>query len=282
MVGSSTAAAPASVSADDRNVVASSDHLYSKRARAAGHVWTAITVPIAAVTGLLISTPRAYLVAFVLIGALNVCPALALSLLACRRVAPVDRRFWRLFSTGLACIAAIGLLILMEAITGLLTSHPWVMLPGLALLTTCVVAFFGSLFELVRTRSTIRFNILDVLESAMIVIAVGAFAPLLWGSHPIVTDTFWFTVPMSVATIAVLAGFCMSIAMFRRVRGQTMPDETLGLLIGFVCSLNTLMQTAQRSSSCNTNVATSNGISSAIAIVSNDRVCVCSSSGNVS
>lgn len=48
-----------------------------------------------------------------------------------------------------------------------------------------------------------------------------------------------------IGALFVLAGFCWSLALFRRVKGQSLPDETLGLAIGLLCGLNGVAQAAQ-------------------------------------
>jgi len=215
--------------------------LFSARERRAGLAWVAVTIPVAAALGLVAHGERAYLLAWVLVGALNLLPALTLSCVACRRASDEDERFWKLITIGVAVMATIGLLVLAGVLAG--SWYPVFLAVPLAVL--CVVLFFAALFGLVRARCIIPVNPLDILESTMLVIVACAFAPLAWGGRAVVTTTFWFTGVAAIATIGVLAGFCWSLATFRRVQGQRLPDETLGMAIGFLCGVNAAAQTAQ-------------------------------------
>jgi diguanylate cyclase (GGDEF)-like protein len=215
--------------------------LFSTHERRAGLVWVALTIPAAAALGLVVQGERAYLLAWVLIGALNLLPAVALSFTAWRRATDADKRFWKLITIGVASMATIGLIVLF----GVLRSNWYGVVVAVPLAAMCVAVFFTALFDLVRARCTIPVHPLDILESAMLVLAVCAFAPLAWGARPIVMTTLWFTSVALIATVGVLAGFCWSLAMFRRVKGQRLPDETLGMAIGFLCGVNAAAQTAQ-------------------------------------
>ena len=74
--------------------------LFSRRARHAGLVWVAATIPIAAVLGVFVHGQHDYLLAWVLIGALNLVPAFGLAIIAYRRAADADKNFWKLISIG--------------------------------------------------------------------------------------------------------------------------------------------------------------------------------------
>lgn len=211
------------------------------RVRRVGHLWIVATLPLAALVGLMVDSQQDYLLAFVFVGTLLVLPALAVTVVVMHRVPRTERRFWWLFAIGLGLISAIGVSMVVQVFV----SFGFALLLGIPLVVTCTAVLLGALFDFVRTRSSIRVHALDVLESAMLVIAVCAFLPLAWGNRPIVLSALWFTIPATAATVGVLAGFCWSLAMFRRVSGQMLPDEALGTAIGLICSINAVAQMAQ-------------------------------------
>ncbi len=213
----------------------------SRRTRGISYIWILATLPTAAILGAFVHTQRDYLLAFVLVASWLVLPAQVVTVAAWRQARASDRRFWELYGAGLGLMALIGALTLVQALVGL---GSWIHLSD-PLVLACAASFLAALFDFVRTRSTIRVHILDVLESAMLVIAVFAFVPLAWGTRPIATESLWFTFSSTVAMVGVLAGFCWSLAMFRRVKGRMLPDEKLGMAIGGVCGLNATLQMAQ-------------------------------------
>ncbi|MCX7619338.1 MAG: diguanylate cyclase [Acidimicrobiales bacterium] len=217
--------------------------LFSARARWLGITAVVASVPLAGWIGTQFEGEHNYLLAFNLVGGVLLNAALVLSVVAYTRVPERDRRFWKLFAIGVTGMLLVGALNYLR----LFVQAPlWVsILFGTPMAAVVTFAFLSALQELVRTRSDLVVNPLDLLESAMLVIAVAAFAPLLWGDRPIDTDSLWFTVPAGLAAVGILAGVAWSLATFRRVVGSSMPDELLGLSIGIFGGINALAQTAQ-------------------------------------
>ena len=227
------------------------DKAFGSRARRWGLLWIAANVGLGAALGPHVDGERAYLFAWCALGALLLVTALALSIVAHRRTIEAETHFWKLFGLGCALCLLIGVLVLLKLAFSSVTWDAPVLVVvaapaiGVPLVVLCAVTFYRAMFDLIRARSTVPATALDIIESAMLVIALCAFAPLVWGNHPIVTSGLWFGLPAGVAAIAILAGVCWSMAMFRRVKGRIMPDEKLGLAIGFVCGFNAVVHTAQ-------------------------------------
>lgn len=135
--------------------------LFSTGEARVGLAWVVATVVTTAVLGLYVHGRREYLLAWVLAGAVNLSPALALSIVAWRRATVGDKRFWMLISIGVALMVAIGLL----ALGGVLTGWWQVAFIEVPLAVLCVPVFFAALSALVRARSLLKANALDVLES---------------------------------------------------------------------------------------------------------------------
>lgn len=217
---------------------------FGRSARRLGLGWVGAHLTAGVVLGLHVDGERSYLLAWCAIGASLLLSAIALALVAQRRSVEAERRFWKLFGVGCAMCLGAGALILLR-LTAAPYGTPLMVVVGAPAVVICSVTFYRAMFDLVRARSTVPASALDIIESAMLVIALCAFAPLAWGNRPIVTSGLWFGLPAGIAAISVLAGVCWSLAMFRRVKGQLMPNEELGLAIAIVCGVNAVAQTAQ-------------------------------------
>ncbi len=217
------------------------DGIFSDRLRRAGIVWVAITLPIAALTGLFVDGESPYLVAWVLCSGLSTTPALVVTWIAAHRVNQPDRRFWRIWLLGLVIVYSIGLSMLALIATGF---EPLRQFGGFAVV--CATVVFGfALVTMMRSRSGSRALTIDVIEVGMLQVALVALGPLVIGDELLHSANAWFTLPAAMTAVALLCSFCWALTLFARLGGRARTVEGLGVALGLIGALTAILQVAE-------------------------------------
>jgi signal transduction histidine kinase len=220
---------------------ATGDGIFSDRLRRAGIVWVAITLPLAALTGLFVDGESPYLVAWVLCSGLSTTPALVVTWIASHRVNEPDRRFWRIWLLGLAIVYSIGLSMLALLVTGF---EPLRQFGGFAVVSATLVFGFA-LVTMMRSRSGSRALTIDVIEVGMLQVALVALGPLVIGDEIIRSANAWFTLPAAMTAVALLCSFCWALTLFARLDGRARTVEGLGVALGLIGALTAILQVAE-------------------------------------
>ena len=224
-----------------RNRVGAEDRAFSPRARRLGVAYVCTTLPLVAAAGLLARSTDSYLVVFVLSSAVYTTPALTVTRVAVRRTSGAYRQSWKLWYAAIVSMYVTGTLMLVGAWSDW-AAPPWVgTLAVLAIggfLTTAVV-------RICRTRSGGRALSVDVAECVIAVLTVSAPAALVWGDRIIHAENAWFTIPSSLAAVAMVSGGYWAWLLYLRLGDSARTTEACGIALTVVGAFSSVLQAAQ-------------------------------------
>lgn len=215
---------------------------FSRTTRIVGRVWVAVTVPLVALGGIFVDSERSYLIGWVLLSALYTTPGLVVAWALSRRVQRSERRaFWQWWQAGMLTIYLAGACILGASLLN------WAVLRMASgfFVVAATVAFATGLVWLMSTRSGGRAVAVDVIESAMFVIAVVAVGVPVLGEPIASSAGAWFLLPSAFTGVMLLTGLCWLVSMRHRVARAACVVETLGIALMALGLINAACQLAQ-------------------------------------
>ncbi len=223
---------------------ADSPLIFSDRLRRGFIVFGAAMVVLATVaTALWVHSPRAYEIAWPLTAGLFTTPGIVLSYRASRISVGDDRHFWVYWLGGLLVAYALGIMVLVEGITGsdVLRRYPI----GLGLIGIITVVWSVAIGGLVQDKSGNRAITIDILDLLIGIVTVEA--PLLFVVIPGLARAKdpWFSLPSVIAAVAMAAVAGGSAMLVARLPADDRRNEWLGLTAAVVGSANSWLQVGQ-------------------------------------
>jgi len=221
------------------------DVLFSPLVRGLGLLWVAVSLPFITIVSAFVETRGTYL--FVLIymacGAYT-APALVVGWFAFWRTPSRDRPAYMALYVGLAAsfLTGVGILV------GLATGWTWGNALGVPVVVVSGLAHAIGVAMLVRSRSGRRALSVDVIESIMATVAVAAPLAVLWWPAVVEAEASWFTVPLAVSMLFVLAGTYWAAMLAVRLGPGRGVFEVCALALGTVGTVNVALQIAQGAS----------------------------------
>ncbi len=218
-----------------------SDGVFSDRLRRIGTVYVVATVPLVAVLASFAHGERAYLLGFVLAGALYTLPAFAVTWLASTRAPAADRPMWRVWFLGLVFTALIGASILVLVVTD------WQLLRqgGSIAVVAGTVVYGTAIMMMIRARSGARALSIDVIEDRMLMLLVAAPVALVFGDRIVTSRAAWFAVPAALAAAGMVSSIWLSISLFARLDRGNRRVEGIGIALAIVGVICSCLQVAQ-------------------------------------
>jgi signal transduction histidine kinase len=215
--------------------------VFSDRLRRGGTVYVAVTVPLVALLASFLHGERAYLLAFVVAGALYTLPAFAVTWMASTRAPEADRPMWRVWFLGLVFTSLIGAAILVLVLTD------WELLRqgGSVAVVAGTVVYGTAIMMMIRARSGARALSVDVIEDRMLMLLVAAPVALVFGDRIVTSHAAWFAVPAALAAAGMVSSIWLSISLFTRLDRGNRRVEGLGIalaIVGVICSCTQVAQ----------------------------------------
>jgi signal transduction histidine kinase len=215
---------------------------FSRRLRTAPLVWLAVSLPLVALAATAADDTQAYLLVFAVVASgLYTTPAFLNTWLAARRSPAPDNRCWWLWLSALVLMYAIGVAMVIGAVTDV--RAPTAL--GAVVVVAIAALLMSSIVMMVRARSGGRATSIDLIESLMSVIVVSAPAALVFGERIVEAEAHWYALPSSLAVPAMVFGVYWTVLLLTRLQGVARRIAIPGLALTVLGLGNAVVQTAQ-------------------------------------
>jgi signal transduction histidine kinase len=191
--------------------------VFSNRARRLGIAWVGVALVLTAAAGTRVRTPTDFLLLMTGTGGLFTAPGIAVAAVTVRRVQGPFHSFWRYYLAGNIAVFLSGTAVFAHSVH----ARPVYRVLAAVALLVVLICDVVAIDQMMRTRSGARWRTVDLAESGLAVVALGAPMVVLRGSQLLASEWAWFGV-MSIAFLVMFVSvlWCSVILFVRAPRGR--------------------------------------------------------------
>lgn len=214
------------------------EDVFSARVRLVGTGWFALALVITAVAATLVDGPPRYLIVMSVTSGLFTIPAGCIAAVASRRVDPALRPLWAWYMAGNVIFYLVG--------AGLLNYglEPRVEFEALALgaATVAFVCDILAIDQVVRSRSGARSRLVDLVESSLAIVMVGAPVVVVTAGPLTSSPYAWFAVLIMECLVLFISALWCSVVLFVRSPAGKRRAAGVGIVMAAVAVVDAVVQ----------------------------------------
>jgi signal transduction histidine kinase len=211
--------------------------LFSRRTQLLGLLWAVIAVALTVADSAFLADRGGFFVHFVVTSQLFSAPAIVLAVVAARRTSGARSTYWRCYAAATFAMGACGVGILAHVATG------W-RAPAVASFLAMLVVVAGHVgggVVLDVNRAGARAATVDFLDSALVIVAIGAPLVVLRADAAYHSPYAWFAAIGSLGAVAFTSNLWCAIVLLARMPRPLAPLMRVSVALAALAVLDSLV-----------------------------------------